>query len=100
LGEEMSRVEIFRGQARWLRRDLELYYLSEGAGDAVRIELPKGGYVPTFTTIAPPIQPAPATVLPPAAGSPRRSRSRRLVVAWIITLAVLGGIALRALLAP
>ena len=34
--------------ARRLRRALDGYYQSRGADDAIRIEIPKGGYVPTF----------------------------------------------------
>jgi len=37
---------IVRIQAGRLRRSLERYYLLAGAGDPVRIELPRGGYVP------------------------------------------------------
>ena len=43
---------IVRIQAGRLRRSLERYYLLSGRHDAVRIELPKGGYVPAFRTIA------------------------------------------------
>ena len=39
---------IVRIQAGRLRRSLERYYLLEGAGDPVHIELPRGGYVPVF----------------------------------------------------
>ena len=37
---------IVRIQAGRLRRSLERYYLLSGAGDPVRIELPRGSYVP------------------------------------------------------
>lgn len=39
---------IVRIQAGRLRRSLERYYLLSGAGDAVRIELPRGTYVPVL----------------------------------------------------
>jgi adenylate cyclase len=39
---------VVRIEARRLRRSLELYYLTVGKLDPVRIDLPKGGYVPTF----------------------------------------------------
>jgi adenylate cyclase len=39
---------IVRIQAGRLRRSLERYYLLSGAGDAVRIELPRGTYVPAL----------------------------------------------------
>src|SRR5580700_6322992 len=39
---------IVRTEARRLRALLNEYYLSEGQGDALVIELPKGGYVPVL----------------------------------------------------
>src|SRR5436190_9680825 len=39
---------IVRVQARRLRARLEPYYREEGGGDALVIELPKGGYAPVF----------------------------------------------------
>lgn len=44
---------IVRVEAGRLRRRLERYYLTEGQGDAVRIDLPKGSYVPLFRAAAP-----------------------------------------------
>ena len=41
---------IVRVEAGRLRRALEHYYLTAGKNDPVRIEIPKGGYVPTFQT--------------------------------------------------
>lgn len=43
---------IVRIEARRLRLRLEKYYASEGASDQVRIDLPKGGYVPAFSLAA------------------------------------------------
>lgn len=43
---------IVRIQAGRLRRSLERYYLLAGSGDALRIELPKGSYVPAFSAVA------------------------------------------------
>jgi TolB-like protein len=60
---------IVRLEARRLRRDLEHYYLTEGAGDPIRITIPKGGYVPVFEARGP----APGT--PPTA--PIASSARR-----------------------
>lgn len=40
---------VVRIEAGRLRRRLERYYLTAGTGDPVRIDVPKGGYVPTFT---------------------------------------------------
>src|SRR5689334_440702 len=39
---------IVRVQATSLRKRLEKYYADEGAADPVAIDLPRGGYVPTF----------------------------------------------------
>ncbi|WP_026381489.1 hypothetical protein [Afifella pfennigii] len=39
---------VVRIEARRLRRDLDSYYMGEGARDAVRISIPKGGYAPRF----------------------------------------------------
>jgi hypothetical protein len=39
---------IVRSEARRLRYRLMEYYYGEGARDPVRIDIPKGGYVPTF----------------------------------------------------
>lgn len=48
---------IVRIQAGRLRRALEHYYLVAGGGDPIRIDIPKGGYVPTFA----PQPPTPAS---------------------------------------
>ena len=42
---------IVRVEARKLRRDLDYYYLTEGAQDELRIEIPKGGYVPVISRV-------------------------------------------------
>jgi serine/threonine-protein kinase len=39
---------IVRVEARRLRRKLSSYYLGDGRCDPVRIDVPKGGYVPVF----------------------------------------------------
>jgi TolB-like protein len=41
---------MVRIEASQLRRRLERYYLTQGANDPVIIDLPKGGYVPVFST--------------------------------------------------
>ena len=45
---------IVRVEAGRLRRALEHYYLTAGQNDPVRIEIPKGGYVPTFRMVRKP----------------------------------------------
>jgi TolB-like protein/Flp pilus assembly protein TadD len=58
---------VVRNEAGKLRSRLAEYYVGEGAGDGLVIDLPKGGYKPVFRQM----EPAPAVALPPA-GSPRR----------------------------
>ena len=53
---------IVRVEARRLRSRLAEYYDGPGAGDPVRIDLPKGTYVPAFATRAPG---SPETAVPP-----------------------------------
>src|SRR5690348_2061172 len=78
---------IVRVEASRLRQKLTGYYQSEGKQDAVRIVLPKRGYVPTF-------EPVDGRVLVPEA--PARSSSRREKMAWgiaalfVLTTAGLG----------
>ena len=51
---------VVRIEASQLRRRLERYYLTGGAGSGIRIDLPKGSYVPTFIRTARPLaQPLP-----------------------------------------
>jgi TolB-like protein/Tfp pilus assembly protein PilF len=44
---------IVRVQATNLRRRLRQYYEKEGRADPIRIELPRGSYVPEFATVEP-----------------------------------------------
>ena len=41
---------IVRVEATRLRRTIDRYYAGLGADDAIRIDLPRGSYIPTFTT--------------------------------------------------
>lgn len=43
---------IVRVEARRLRKKLGEYYAGTGAGDPIRIEMPKGSYVPAIVTVA------------------------------------------------
>jgi tetratricopeptide (TPR) repeat protein len=47
------RDSVVRSVARQLRDKLNEYYLNGGAGDPLRLELPKGSYVPVFTQLNP-----------------------------------------------
>ncbi len=63
---------IVRIEAGRLRRSLERYYLTAGAKDPVRIEIPRGSYVPDFEATD-----ASATDLPPPAEATNSKRSGR-----------------------
>ena len=65
---------IVRVEARRLRAKLSEYYETDGAGDALRIRLAKGGYAPTFERAS----------ASPGAREPRRG-------AWRIRTIPLGG---------
>lgn len=52
-GFKPSEDPIVRVEAGKLRQDLETYYLKSGRGEPLRIEIPRGGYVPIFERSAP-----------------------------------------------
>jgi adenylate cyclase len=91
---------VVRIEAAKLRRRLERYYLTVGQNDPIHIDIPKGGYVPTFeerqdqvsgpSPSLPAGQPAAAMALPPA------SRTARPRWQWLAG-AVLAGSLLAAL---
>jgi hypothetical protein len=82
--DSVVRVEVSR-----LRRRLEEYYTSEGAGHAIQISLPAVGYLPHFArhtaTSRETPEPQSGTVQQPAAAELPLSRSttRRSTTAWI-----------------
>ncbi len=63
---------IVRTQASRLRQRLDMYYEQEGLNEAVRVVIPKGGYVPVFTPHsvleppAPPVQQTQTEIVKPA----------------------------------
>src|SRR5579883_2084023 len=59
-GYDPKAEPVVRVTAGRLRAKLEAYYEREGLRDAVRIAIPKGGYVPTFETLR--TEPAEAAV--------------------------------------
>ena len=63
-GYDSKQDPIVRTEASRLRARLSEYYLGEGKGDSLAIELPKGGYVPVF-------RPAVAGQAPASAPRPR-----------------------------
>ncbi len=48
---------IVRVEARRLRARLKEYYETEGLNDHIRIDIPKGAYIPIFQRVAPPARP-------------------------------------------
>jgi TolB-like protein len=84
---------IVRVEASRLRSRLREYYDTEGAEDAIRIDIPKGSYVPTFERRVALPAPVPETVaeLAPTAVTRRTPRS------WLIP-ASLGLLALAGML--
>jgi hypothetical protein len=80
---------IVRSQARILRSKLETYFQGEGAGETLRIEIPKGSYVPVFNIYEPPgtSLAEPGDTLRVAVPTSRERHTQRLrwwvLVAWI-----------------
>lgn len=82
---------IVRVEAGRLRKALNLYFAADGVRDPVRIAIPVGAYVPSFTRLTLPefdasaAAPEPARIAPPAAGTSRV----RFYVAGSMALAAL-----------
>lgn len=68
---------IVRTQASRLRQRLDLYFAQEGAGEPVRIVIPKGGYIPVFTPHGTEQERTPELL--PAAAVPPGAETRVLV---------------------
>ena len=85
---------VVRIEAGRLRRALERYYLIAGQNDPVRIDVPKGGYVPVFSRIMPP----PAECEPdtkrfvPAAIPQKPARGRLALAATAAAVVVVAGL--------
>jgi TolB-like protein/tetratricopeptide (TPR) repeat protein len=67
-----------RVEAGRLRARLSQYYTSSGAGDRVRIHVPKGGYVPVFETISRDAVPAAEPEMPPVPPVPPNAPALRI----------------------
>src|SRR5215472_12528400 len=61
LGFDPANDPAVRVDARRLRDRLREYYESEGTADAIRIQVPKGGYAAQFLPLSPEIPPAKQT---------------------------------------
>lgn len=103
-GYNPAEDNIVRTTARQLRQRLALYYMEEGSADEIRIEVPKGGYVPVFhpgkkrlpnlqiiaSETAPAAQEPPAIVAPAeAAAIQEKRRQLHIPQAWLYAAALL-----------
>lgn len=87
---------VVRLEARKLRRDLDNYYAGAGRDDPIRIEIPKGAYVPVFTaTSAPELRAPVATGAPSPPGRVSERTLLRGLVA-LLTLALVASVAWQA----
>lgn len=77
---------IVRVEARRLRTRLDAFYRNNGTGEAIRISLPKGGYVPTFETV----QTGKETISPSAPA--RHVRKFLSGWAWAVLLVCAGAV--------
>lgn len=79
---------IVRVEAGRLRSRLDEYYAADGAGDAVRISLPRGAYVAQFESHTPKA----AAEAPPAVAVPPQPAERRWAV-WALSAVAIGVVA-------
>jgi tetratricopeptide (TPR) repeat protein len=90
---------IVRTEARKLRARLAKYYVTEGAEDRLRIDFPKGSYVPSFRAVdsqspAPPDVSTAVNAIPaPHSSDERKTRPQQL---WKVATVVLAATALTA----
>lgn len=84
-GDPVVRIEASR-----LRRNVERYYLLAGRDDPIRIEIPKGTYVPVFhpQAGAADAPPEPSRPPPPRRSAPARPLARHLPLGLALLAAV------------
>ncbi|MFT5006447.1 MAG: adenylate cyclase [Paracoccaceae bacterium] len=84
---------IVRLEARRLRSDLDSYYAGNGRNDAIRISIPKGGYIPKFIyqegLYSPDIPEEAARSPAPRLGSKRTRLFAALAAFFLLALPVL-----------
>ncbi len=83
---------VVRVEAGKLRKRLEEYYSGEGVRDALRIEVPKGGYVPVFKTCPEPPEEVKAGLVPVS----HRRLYAALAIAGVAAAALVVWFAIRA----
>lgn len=84
---------IVRVFAHEIRKKLEAYYANEGAGDAIRLEIPAGSYQPVFTRH--PLADAPEAAAPQRPKTEREAAPRLspgMIAAGIALLVLLGAV--------
>lgn len=91
-GYSPSEDSSVRSRAYELRRKLEKFYATEASGASLRIEIPKGSYVPRF--VHTPVPPAPPVQVVPWAPAAIPATARRIPVPLL--LAFLCGVILTA----
>jgi Tol biopolymer transport system component len=79
---------IVRTEARRLRSRLEAYYATTGIGEPIRIDLPRGSYVPSIRRLAPILPPTVARTVPAPAPAPPIPGSGAVVAPTLRTRAV------------
>ena len=77
---------IVRVEAGRLRRRLDDYYIKEGQQDPIRIQIPKGAYVPLFEDIPPTTEEAAADRPPFEPPRARRPRPNRTVILAFVAI--------------
>lgn len=70
LGYDSREDNIVRNYARQLRRRLDDYYATDGRGETLRIQIPKGGYVPLVLKNEDPSYAVASTSVEEVAGGP------------------------------
>lgn len=84
---------VVRTQAGVLRKRLAAYYEGEGRSDPIRIDVPRGGYVPTFARAPAPSARAAGSDAAPAGVSRGRVRQILIAVALVDAIALAGVVA-------
>lgn len=93
---------IVRNYARMLRKRIDDYFANEGCDEPLRLQIPRGGYVPVFVarpaeTAAPTVACGPVAPLDEAAEAEAPSvvvsaRSHRVSAGWLLLAILIGGV--------
>jgi Tol biopolymer transport system component len=83
IGYDPKQDPVVRVAARRLRSKLETYYQGSGAGDPIRVLLPKGGYIPEFAPAPAVPEPEVAVEVPIRPEGEIKARKRRLLLSGL-----------------